>query len=489
MAKGAAKAAAKTPAKRGKKEASTTVAPVLKSAQKEKAEKKKDVEGLAAALEATTMTHDEWKAHQVGMQEKWPQPDYMKEPWDKGQTSYREQTFSLVTRFMVETRILYRPHAKRPGTKSHVRYENYSKGQTVGQSFELGSWPVDWCWDIERGYIKVLGPLRDEPIDITMLPNDATPTAVDKAVYGWYRKELAKKLGLSLEDLKGSALYSESTLMRAHRLVAQREAKQILAKGTKISDQDILKVLQEWSFARNVTRVNVMPDGSNWVWSDTLGLLRDRTGDIHLTRPTLNYPEVSQVINRWLVDRLPADIGEFSFTTLNLNKNYNASIHRDGNNFGPSMISAFGDFSGGALNYYPDDDCKTDPKEVEKTYSKPVEKLDLKDGLAMFNGNNCHSVDAFKGERFSVVYFTLGCHAKMSTEAREQLESMDFKAPSIDADPTIYLKPPASFERKAQYRAVASPLRSAAQTTSQPSFRYWAKSALNAELGDMEIEG
>ncbi|CAK0809719.1 unnamed protein product, partial [Prorocentrum cordatum] len=101
----------------------------------------------------------------------------------------------------------------------------------------------------------------------------------------------------------------------------------------------------------------------------------------------------------------------------------------------------------------------------------------------MFNGNNCHSVDTFKGERFSVVYFTLGCHAKMSTEAREQLESMNFKAPSADADPTLYLKPPASFESKAQYRAVATPLRSTAQTKSQPSFRYWTKGALNAELG------
>ena len=50
---------------------------------------------------------------------------------------------------------------------THVRYERYSKSKTVGEALKNGSWPCDWCWDIERGYIKVLGPLRDEPLDVS----------------------------------------------------------------------------------------------------------------------------------------------------------------------------------------------------------------------------------------------------------------------------------------------------------------------------------
>jgi hypothetical protein len=473
MAKGCPKA--------NKKDVSSKGPQVQKTVTKQK---EKDVKGLAEAMKETTMTVAEWTTLQKGMKEKWPQPDYMKVQNDKGHTCYRNETYEVASRFMAETKILYRPHAKRPGTKSHVRYEKYSQGKTVGETFELGSWPADWCWDIERGYIKVLGPLRDEPIDISTLPNDAPPpTEVDRVVCQWYRKELAKKFNLKVEDLFVDRLGGENVITRCHRLVAQREAKKIVAEADEkrraISDEEIARVLGSWGFARNHTRLNVMQGGVDWVWSDTLGLLRDRVGDIHLTKPTIAYPEVSQVINRWLKDRLPEDMRQFSFTTLNLNKNYAAGIHRDGNNFGPSMISAFGDFGGGALNYYADDDGKTEPKALEKSYGKPPMKLNLKQGVCMFNGNNCHSVDDFQGNRFSVVYFTLGCHANMKQEVREQLQSMDYMTPRPDADPALYLCPPGNFENKAQYKAVATPARSAT-TKSKPAFMYFEKSALAA---------
>jgi len=378
---------------------------------------------------------------------------------------------------------LYRPHAKKPGSKSHVRYEQYSTAKNVGDALKKGSWPADWCWDLERGYIKVLGPLRDEPIDISMLPNGAPPpTEVDKAVCQWYRKELAKNLGLKMEDLIADKQGGESTIMRAHRLVAQREAKKILAAATKnhraISDDDVTTVLSAWGFARNVNRVNVMQGDVDWVWSDTLGLLRDRVGDIHITKATMAYPEVSEVFNRWLQDRLPAEMKKFCFTTLNVNKNYAAKIHRDGNNFGPSIISAFGDFSGGALNYYPDDDGKTEPEALQKNCRTPPTKLNLKDGICMFNGNNCHSVDNFEGNRFSIVYFTLGCHANMQKQDKEKLERMHYMTPKPDADPTLYLRPPSLFKSKAQYRTVATPLRSDSQLKKLPASRYWKKSDL-----------
>jgi len=436
-----------------------------------------DVKGLKKAKSETTMSSEKWKLLQVGMKEKWPQPEYMKgpHPSGKGHTSYRDETFEAATRFRAETKILYRPHAKAPGTKSHVRYEKYAKATTVGEALAKGAWPGDWCWDIERGYIKVIGPLRPEPLDVSQLADGVKITQVDEAVMQWYKKELAKKYGLNFKDLQSEKGAGESIIMRAHRLVAQREAKKILAQKKTVTDADVELVLGLWGFARNVTRVNVMQEGQSYVWSDTMGLLRDRCGDIHLTKATRAYPEVVNILSRWLTDRLPAsEAKDFTWTSFNVNKNYAAKIHRDGNNFGPSMISAFGDFTGGNLNYYPHDDCQIKVEKLEETTAHKAKKLDLGKGLCLFNGNSAHSVDPFEGNRFSIVYFTLGCHAKMKDADRQKLQSMGVAAPKPDESPYSIICPPLGERSGKRYSQIPTPTRKA----ELPPFRYWSKTSL-----------
>merc|ERR1712093_504139 len=101
-----------------------------------------------------------WKSLQEGMDAKWPALKYM-EVADAGRsaTCYRDETYMQITRWTADMKIQYRPHAKAPGSKSHVRYEKYSQSKTVGEALKNDSWPVDWCWDLERGFIKVLGGL------------------------------------------------------------------------------------------------------------------------------------------------------------------------------------------------------------------------------------------------------------------------------------------------------------------------------------------
>lgn len=264
--------------------------------------------------------------------------------------------------------------------------------------------------------------------------------------------------------------------MRAHRLVAQREAKKILEAAGKqkrrISDAELTSVLKEWAFAKNPNRTNVMREGVTWVWSDTLGLLRDRIGDIHISQATLIYPEVIEVINKWFMDRLPPEAKNFKYTSLNVNKDYAASIHRDGNNFGPSMISAFGEFTGGALNFYPEDDgTQSNLKNLDV---EPI-KMDLRNGLAMFNGNCAHSVDDFEGNRFSIVYFTIGCHAKMKPEDRERLKGLKMPVPATDEDPYTILRPPLGRKHKVNHAKMTPKL------AKMPSSRYWLKKDLAAK--------
>lgn len=47
-----------------------------------------------------------------------------------------------------------------------------------------------------------------------------------------------------------------------------------------------------------------------------MGLIRDRIGDIHITAASKTYPEVVQVINKYLSDRLPADMQDHASMAL-----------------------------------------------------------------------------------------------------------------------------------------------------------------------------
>jgi len=409
---------------------------------------KRSKAGADEAKAEAKMTTEEWRLSQKGLDELWPQPSYMQVKEGKGHTHYRDETYEIVTRWHADTKISYRPHAKAPGSKSHLRYEEYSSAMSVGQALEVGTWPADWCWDYERGFIKVEGPVRDEPIDISKVTDEKSLTPVDWAILRWYRRELSKKLGVEYNDLVVGKGSGETLILRAHRLVAQREARKRLeaaAKGhRKITEQEVAQTLHEWGFARNPTRTNVMPDGQDWVWSDTLGLLRDRIGDIHLTPATCRYPEVVQLLNKYLLDRLPAEeAAKFQWTSLNLNCNYAARLHRDGNNFGPSFIKAFGEFTGGELQYWPEDDRKM--MKLEDLRPQYCEQLDLKRNLVLFNGNCGHAVTDFVGERFSVVYFTGSCHAQAPQECKDESIKLGFNYPTAESDPHSLLRRPRGY--------------------------------------------
>merc|ERR1740129_227371 len=399
------------------------------------------------------MTKEEWKKEwqTAKHQKRWPVPSYMlvKKPLvhvrDGGEGAYRDETYEIVTRWTEKTRIRYRPHAKAPGSKSHVRYEKYASATTVGEALALGSYPIDWCHDYEHGFIKVLGgSVREEPIDLSQVDDLNSLTDVDKVIMNWYKRELAKKYGLKVQDLIVDKGGQENLVIRAHRLVANRTAAEFLElaakEGRAVSEEEVEKTLELWGFQRNPNRVNVFPDGRDWVWSDNIGLVRDRHGSIHLTWATHQYQSVIKILCKWLTARLPPEAAEFSFTSLNLNCNYAAKRHRDGNNLGPSMIKAFGDFQHGELSVFANDDKS---RELDKLPEEDRVACDIKKNLCMFNGNSAHQVADFTGRRFSVVYFTASCHARAKQEDIDKLREMGVPYPSPDVDPHAILHAPA----------------------------------------------
>ena len=160
-------------------------------------------------------------------------------------------------------------------------------------------------------------------------------------------------------------------------------------KRPRIADGDVLDVLRLWHFKENTTRTNVIPEGVTSVQSDTLGVVRSRTGSVVATQLTIKYQCVFHVLCRWLREncseayRMP-----FPFTSISVNHGYAARKHRDGYNAGPSVLKCFGEFTGGRLLYWPDDDGQSDLRELPESRALC---FDAKREALLFDGRRCQN--------------------------------------------------------------------------------------------------
>merc|ERR1712151_1189974 len=147
---------------------------------------------------------------------------------------------------------------------------------------------------------------------------------------------------------------------------------------------------------------------------DTVGMIRRRAMGYGLTTVTERYPHFVRFLTRWLNDNLPPRVSkEFVCTAINLNANYAGKRHRDQNNEGPSIIRAFGKFTGGKLRYWPKDLKNKLPRSsLDDLQAKDATVFDLAKNTVVFDGNRAHEVGDFEGERYSVVFFTASGYAK-----------------------------------------------------------------------------
>jgi len=353
--------------------------------------------------------------------------------------TYKADTYKEVLRWTAETQIKYAPNPK--SGKSKIRYGKYMKAKTVSQAMALGSFPGDLFFDYEHGYITVLpGFRRQKPLNPDQQADswthiDIMLAKMHRAWNCWKQTfAVAAKLGVDRRMLTAHKVTGEDTEVRAARLAANELAKMVLADvrecKRKITDRDVVAVLRQWGFKQNTNRSNVMPEGQGYVLSDTIGLVSNYKGCVSVVMATTEYLAVTQVITGWLRDHMPDGMKKkFTYTSININANYAGKLHRDGNNQGPSFIHAFGSFTGGALNYWADDDKSKGPVE-KMCMPGQCTTIKLDKNLLMFDGNRGHSVQAFRGERFSLVYFSIGQYHKANTQVRNELKRCGIDIPS-----------------------------------------------------------
>ncbi|CAE8625520.1 unnamed protein product [Polarella glacialis] len=379
-------------------------------------------------------------------------------------STYKASTYAASALWRSDTKIKYGPNPK--GGKSYIRYAAYEKSATIEKSLENGSKPEDLLFDYEKGHLQIIGPLRAAPLDpFKMKPQDfENLTKADEILirYGCRHdpkrkagseeriKDITKTLkevGRQSAQLKklriANHLGMDSTqelegrldgVAYIQRLAADQAAKEVLATvakaNRKISEHEVVMVLDQWGFAMNPNRINVMREGVEWVHSDTLGAIARRDGLILPTPPTTKYPNFMKVLTKYLSDHMPEEYKtRFGYTSINVNKDYAGARHRDQGNRGPSFLKAFGDFKGGELQYLPGDDRSRKLEELS-----PCEALtfDAKNGFILFDGNRAHEVQDFKGHRYSLVYFTCNRSDQMPAENQKALNQLGIKYPTAD---------------------------------------------------------
>jgi len=347
-----------------------------------------------------------------------------------------------------ETTIAYAPNKK--SGKSFERYGKYMKGRTVGEALDLGSLGLDLLFDFEKGLLwSTGGPKRAKPPDVQGMAKEElkklckTDLMLGKMYAKWKMWKTTfqalEENGMTRHDLKELNQDVEggtdSIVVAIGRRKAQQQAAQILeaakAEGDRpITDEEVLGCLQLWGFKENMNRGNVMPEGSTFVNSDTVGLIKMSTCErTLLTVGTKRYPEFTLLITKWLRDRMPEEIKHnFGYTSININKNYAGRLHRDGNNAGPSLIKAFGEFCGGDLNYWPSDDKKLPLEDFDESNKVTI---NIQNNLLLFDGNRGHCVNSFQGERYSLVFFSLRTWNKVPEEDLEEARRCGVPVPTV----------------------------------------------------------
>mmetsp|Transcript_6720 Transcript_6720/g.11563 ORF Transcript_6720/g.11563 Transcript_6720/m.11563 type:complete len:458 (-) Transcript_6720:201-1574(-) len=367
---------------------------------------------------------------------------------------YHDETYKTVCCWTAETRIKYVPNPK--SGKSFFRYAKYEKSKTVGEALAKGSWPLDLLFDYQTGKLSVLGgPVRKEPC----MPEEAK-THTDSVFSKWYYRahpeklkelrnaqaifaeksmghfnmknqakalELSKKFNIKLDEFSEGMMSN----LDAARKAADNVAKSIVAKKAKVTDKDVLKILKIWGFHQNDVRLNVLPEGEKWVFSDTLGLIRSRDGRYMVNGITEAFPNVFHLLQKWLRDNTSKKYAKaFPSTSISLNYAYAARIHRDQNNHGPSMGMAVGKFTGGRLQCWEDDRHEISGSEVDRLLQFAPKIVDVAKGPKLFDGCRAHAVEAFKGSRYSLVFFSIGKYWKAPQPATDFLRSYGAELPT-----------------------------------------------------------
>ena len=91
-----------------------------------------------------------------------------------------------------------------------------------------------------------------------------------------------------------------------------------------------------------------MPYDWKFVYSENDGMSTSRNGIFFSVAVNSRSPNsIGQVISNWLWAKYPKEMAGHSFTSITVNSDFSAKLHRDRNNAGLSLITAIRNCTGG----------------------------------------------------------------------------------------------------------------------------------------------
>lgn len=184
----------------------------------------------------------------------------------------------------------------------------------------------------------------------------------------------------------------------------------------------VLQALSSVDFPVQASRTNVTrgtpPRGV------VLGAVNIRGhGGMQPAQATRDMPNLAKLLARFF--REACGDPDFRYTTIQINANYEAALHVDKFNLGPSYIVGVGDWG-------PPDVSHLDPSLAGQLWVHGRGPLDCRRTWQAFDGNSPHCTLPFSGTRFTLIYFTHCSQSMLRDEDRVFLTDLGFAMPQSE---------------------------------------------------------
>ena len=185
----------------------------------------------------------------------------------------------------------------------------------------------------------------------------------------------------------------------------------------------------------NPSRLNVKTHKSARVRGMCLGCVNARGGGIIASSHTRKMPRLAKLLVEFGRRSLPAD---FTFTSIQVNKNYMSAMHVDKSNLGDSYIVGLGEYEGGDLWVHRQKyrllqnaiDEHDDSRMTRAGWELPwhavtgdVERVSVRRQWRRFDGNMPHCTLPYSGTRYTLIFYTQQSYALMEPATRQYLEA------------------------------------------------------------------
>jgi hypothetical protein len=213
------------------------------------------------------------------------------------------------------------------------------------------------------------------------------------------------------------------------RAAAALEANDITTEAV----ERVLAGITEWP---TQARPNVTDKKGGGVTGMCFGAVNVLGGvGMQLSAVSQNFPHMIKLVCAWTAKELP----DFPFSSLQINYNYAANKHVDGNNIGPSHIISLGDHAGGELWVADTFVEKETDKGTVLRGGGGESVVKCHRAWKLFDGNSEHYTMPFRASegkaaplRVSIVAFSHASYNKMPEETAVEMRELGFTAGSSD---------------------------------------------------------